>query len=213
MKPPRAALAATALVLAAVSVALAQPAQAATHSRPTAAAMTFRQTTGDCEEAAVDIVYGVATGARLREATIIKEAQKLGVLGANTALGSHWYGPNGIVKLLAHYNLTSSIGSHTLSTIQTDLAAGDQVIAFVNAETLWDTLPLNTVYGPPPTGRTWQDGITPGTVADHALVLDALTPTTATVSDSGLGLTYTVPLAAFRAAVATSGYSYTVITK
>lgn len=207
-------------VIAAMTVAtlaaVVAPASAATDKvdgNTKAAAYVFTQTTGDCEEGSVDLVYGVINGTRMHEATVIKEAQKLGVLGTDTAAGSNWGGSDGVVKLLAHYGIKATVGSHTIQTIEADLAKGDQVIANVNAETLWATIPVNTLFGTPPAGEAWVPE-TPGSVADHALVLDSVdvTKSTATVSDTGAGLTYTVPLATFRTAVATSGYSYAVIT-
>lgn len=198
-------LAAAALVLASVA-SIASPASAATDKivgSMAADKFTFTQTTGDCEEAAVDAVYGVIKGSRMHEATIIAEAQKLGVLSANPADGSNWYGPSGVVKLLAHYGIASSIGSHTIQTVESDLAKGDLIIANVNAETLWNSAFPN------------QYVIDNLTVADHALVLDQIdvTKSTATVTDSAVGTSYTVPLAVFRAAVATSGFEYAVVTK
>lgn len=183
--------------------AVASPAYAATvtvDGTMTAARFTFVQTTGDCEEAAVDAVFGAVTGARMREATIIKEAQKLGVLSANPADGSNWFGPSGIVKLMAHYGIASTIGSHTIQTIEADLKAGRHVIANVNAETLW-----NSAF---PGQYVVDDRATP----DHAVVLDEVDVTrgTATVTDSAVGLSYVVPLGVFRAAVATSGFEYDV---
>lgn len=176
-----------------------------------AAAMTFTQSSGDCEEGAVDVIYGVLKGSRMHEATIVKTAQKLGVLDVDPSLGSNWFAPDGIDALFAHYGIVSKVGSHTIQTIEADLKAGDKIAAFVSAETLWNA-DLDFIFGAPPAGDDWAPYST-AEGADHALVLDSIdiTKSTATVSDTGVGKTYTVPLSVFRAAVATSNYSYAVV--
>lgn len=214
-------IAAATLAAASIAMLASSPAQAAVKpdvivgSSSVAASMTFAQTSGDCEEGAADIIYGELNGSRLHEANIEVAAEKLGVLAVPSSLGSNWAGPDGIVKLFAHYGIKSKVGSHTIQTVEADLKAGDKIVAFVNADTIWSTLPVNTVFGTPPAGQAWVP-ITPDVnpVADHALVLDSIneTKSTATLSDTGIGKTYTVSLATFRAAEAYSGYSYTVVT-
>lgn len=181
----------------------------------TTAKYWFAQTSGDCEEAAFDAVYGDIKGSRMHEATVEVEAEKLGVLAIPSSDGSNWYGPDGLAKLGAHYGIKFTLGSHTLKTIEADLKAGDHVIADVNAETIWASLPL-TAFPPLQPGYTWDFSQT--TVADHALVVDSIDVTagTVTLTDSGNakgGAVETVRLSVFAKAMATSGQAYAVATK
>lgn len=163
----------------------------------------YNQTTSDCMEAAFNSgIYAPIRGSRMREATVIAEAQKLHVMGANPAGGSSW---SGLPKLAAHYGIKITLGTHTIETIEADLAAGDHVIAFVDAETIWNnSLDFRAVYPPQANSN----------LADHAVVVDSINVTrgTVTLTDSGpsTGATETVDLAAFGRAVATSGYNYAV---
>lgn len=168
-----------------------------------------QQRDGDCEEMAADMVIGAIKGHRLKETTIDMYARNAGILlrdGTHYGFGSNWFGPNGITKLMAHYGIRSTTAARSIKTIEADLAAGDRVIAFVNADTLWNaSAVVQTRYG-------HQGGPADLLAADHAVVLDQIntTASVATVSDSGAGLTYTVPLKAWRAAVATSGNQYNI---
>lgn len=160
------------------------------------AAFVYTQSGGYCEEGAANIVYGELRGSRMHEATIVAEATKLGVY-IPAAGGSDWYG---LPKLLSHYGIKSTEGTHTLKTVEADLAAGDRVIAAVNGETLWAAAGysfLNTDFTSP----------------DHAVVLDEVDETTGRVlvSDTGAGASYVVTTAAWNKAVALGGYSYDII--
>lgn len=206
----------SALAITAGFMSIAAPAGAVTKDKivgsvNAAAAINYRQNGGTCEEGAVNIVYGLDKGSRMHEATIVKEATKLGVYDGS---GSNWYGSNGIVELMSHYGIKSTIGSHTIQTIEADLKAGDHVIALVNEATILNSaFPGQWADADDPSGESFQsyDFVE----ADHALVLDQVDITTsvATVSDTGTGMTYTVPLAVFRAAVATGGYQYDISSK
>lgn len=174
----------------------------------------FFQTSGDCEEAAFDTVYGEINGSRLHEASVEVAAEKIGVLAIPSSGGSNWYGPNGLAKLGAHYGITMTLAPHKLSTIEADLAAGAHVIALVNAETIWAAVPAN-LFSTPPAGMQWD--FSNNTQPDHALVVDSIDETqhTVTLTDSGQtqGALETVPLATFDKAVAASGYEYAIATK
>lgn len=187
----------------------------------TTAKYWFAQTSGDCEEAAFDAVYGDINGSRMHEATVEVEAEKLGVLSIPSADGSNWYGPDGLAKLGAHYGIKFTLGSHTLKTIEADLKAGDHVMAFVNAETIWATQNLTAIFGAPPAGDAWEpinaaDGYDMST-GDHALVVDSIDLTTnkVTLTDTGspAGAREVVSLSTFAKAVAGSGQAYAVTSK
>lgn len=158
-----------------------------------AAAYWFPQTSEDCLEAAFDTLYGLHTGARMREVTVVNEALKLGVL-VSTAKGSTWAK---LPVLAHHYGMTITLGTHKIATIEADLAAGHHVIAAVNGATIWAAAGYGTI---------------PGTKSDHAVVVDSINITagTVTLTDSATRPLETVPLAVFDRAVATGGYSYGV---
>lgn len=209
-------LAATAATTAILGVTWASPATAATDKvvgNDNGAKFWFAQTSGDCELAAFDTIYGDITGARMHEATVIAEGIKLGVVAdGNPADGSNWFGPNGLAKLGAHYGIKFTLGSHKLATIETDLKAGDRVMAFVNGETIWAAQPAADLPTPP-AGEAWDFSDT--TDADHALVVDSidLTAQTVTLTDSGNakgGALEVVSIATFSKSMATSGYQYAV---
>lgn len=164
----------------------------------TAAASWYHQTTDDCVEASVNYIYGAEHhGNRMREATIDTEAVKLGVLNADTTKGSNWYA---LPILAAHYGMAFEQGPHTVATLEKYLAAGDHVIAVVNGELIWHT--VNPTYA-----VTTLD-------ADHALVVDSIdiTRATITLTDGGIpeGRAETIPLAVFRAAWSFGGYNLAV---
>lgn len=188
-----------------------------------AANFLFKQRDGDCEEGSTDAIIGAVKGARVKETTIDLYARNAGILGRDGTRygsGSNWFGPDGVVKLFAHYGLKATVGSHSIATIEKDLKSGDHVEAFVNANTLWATLTeaqLVETFGPAPAGDEWVTGpaaFPAGSDPDHAVVLDSInvTKSLATVTDSGTGLTYTVKLSVWRQAVAASGSSYAVVT-
>lgn len=217
-KTVKRALVATAMVTA-LSTGWATPSNAATDitvGNNAGAQYWFAQTTGDCELAAFDTIYGEIKGTRMHETTIIAEGIRLGVVVDGVpALGSNWFGPNGLAKLAAHYGIKMTLGSHKLATIEADLKAGDHIMAFINAETVWATMPL-TDLPPLPVGNAYD--FSTQSAADHALVVDSIDETTQTVTltDSGNaqgGALETVSVAAFSRAVATSGYQYAVASK
>lgn len=210
------ATAATILAIAAgiTAVTANPPAQAATTTpdvvvgNTAAASYWFAQTTGDCEEGAFDAVFGAIRGARMHEATVVAEAQKLGVMSHNTADGSNWVGPDGLAKLAAHYGIRMTVGAHTITTIETDLKAGDHVIAAVSAGIIWNNIPAFVAA----------DGFqTVDPYGDHALVLDSIDETakTVTLTDTGWagGRAETVPLSVFNQSMTVSGYQYAVTTR
>jgi hypothetical protein len=179
------------------TVAVALPAHADTiDGNGAASAYWYPQPGNDCEEASANIVYGLMTGARMRAATIDAEAVRLGIY--YPATGSAWWL---LPELLAHYHIASTQGSHSVATLEADLAAGDHVIAQVNAETIWHAEGLtftNAQTGP-----------------DHALVVDAVDVSQGTVwlTDTGRqgGALDAVPMSVFRQAWSTSNYSITVV--
>lgn len=201
------------LLAAGLSLALAAvatPAFAGSHDvvvgSNAGAKFWFAQSTGDCEEAAFDTVYGEIKGSRMKESTVIAEAIKLGVLNPNTELGSSW---SLLPKLAKHYGIKLTLGSHTTKALEADLKAGDHVIAAVNAEQIWASVPPAQFSKPPP-GRVWD--FTQIFFPDHALVVDSINETrgTVTLTDSGSMALETVSLSVFRSAWSTSGYQLAV---
>lgn len=174
----------------------------------------FTQTSGDCEEAAFDTIYGDVHGYRLHEASVEVAAEKLGVLAIPSANGSNWFGPDGIARLGAHYGIKLTVGAHKIATIEKDLKSGDLVIAQVNAETIWAAIPPAD-FATPPAGEAWD--FTDTTAPDHAVVVDSIDETarTVTLTDSGQakGALETVPITAFNQSMSTSGYQYAVTSK
>lgn len=170
----------------------------------------FTQTSGDCEEAAFDTIYGDVHGYRLHEASVEVAAEKLGVLAVPSSAGSNWFGPDGLVKLAAHYGIKMTVGAHTTQTLEKYLAAGDHVMAMVNGETIWANDPT---FPPPPAGSAWD--FTDRGDPDHAVVVDSIDETTGkvTITDSAnpKQSIETVSLTAFRAAWAVSGYQLGVV--
>lgn len=155
----------------------------------------------DCQVMALNNVVFQITGARMSETRVVAYAESSGMY--NPATGSQ---PYLATSFLAHYGVASSMGSHTISTIEADLRAGSAVMAFVDAEKLWNTLSAATTAG-----YTWgADTNSP----DHALVVDEIDETnrTVTLTDSGTahGAAEVVPLSVFQASVATSGWEYVV---
>lgn len=210
-------LAAVAAITATIGVTWAAPANASSDKivgSNAASSFWFAQTTGDCVEASFDLIYGTIHGTRMHEATVIAEAQKLNVLGPNPANGSNWYGPDGIAKLGAHYGVAFTLGSHKISTIEADLAAGDHIIAQVNGETIWSAIPAN-LFPNPGAGMAWDFSDT--TTPDHALVVDSIDETAGTITltdtGQGMGRLETVSLATFSKAMAPGGYAYAVTSK
>ena len=186
--------------------AAAAPASATTDKivgNNAAAQFWFQQTTGDCEEAAFDTVYGLIKGTRMHESTVVNEAIRLGVLSPDTTLGSSWGGPDGLPKLAAHYGIKLTLGAHKLATIEADLAAGDIVVADVNSTTIWNyTNPGEYIQGQTEFG-------------DHVVVVDSIDETakTVTLTDSGpeTGRLETVPLSVFNQSAILGGWNYGVV--
>lgn len=166
-----------------------------------AAAYWFPQSGFDCEEAAFDVIYGDIKGSRMHETTVDNEAIKLGVY--DPKLGSMWWG--GIDKLSAHYGIKMTTGNHKIATVETALAAGKHVMAFVDSAWIWNSQPSFLAKYLPEE----YDG-----APDHILVVDSinLTKHTVTLTDTGpsSGALETVSIDDFSAAVATSNYSYAI---
>lgn len=189
-------LLAAGLSLGLVAAAEAMPANAGTHDvvvgSNSASKFWFLQTTGDCEEASFDYVYGTIKGHRMKESTIDAEAQRLGVLNANPALGSYWLL---LPKLSKHYGITMTLGVHSTATLEAYLKAGKHVIATVDVERIWNaSSAFLAAYPPQPdSGRI-----------DHALVVDSIDETTTmvTLTDGSVktGRLETVSLSTFRSA-------------
>jgi hypothetical protein len=194
-----------ALALAASVVGTAAfPAAAATsyYGSPTSADKYWEvQTSGDCVEQsvrkAVDMVEGRSV---VSQKAIDLYAEALGIFSPSVGTSSAWAS-----DLISHYGATFS-GPSAMSSLRldTDLAKGAAVIVLVNAETLWT-----------PQGYTVADPQT--TLADHAVVVEAVNKSTGavTLSDGGIptGENEVVSWALFSKAWATSGYSATVVTK
>lgn len=161
---------------------------------------------GDCAELASEVVIHEETGVELSAARIDAYAQKSGAMPDGLWGGTYI---TSIPALLGHYGVKATLGSHSISTVETDLQAGDRVIAYVDAGMIWNSeLPVLARYG---YGAQGDDG-----TADHVLVVDAIniTNSTVTLTDSGgpWGASEVVSLSVFKAAWATGGYLTVVAT-
>jgi hypothetical protein len=170
----------------------------------------------DCVEMSAADVIEQITGQDVSEATITAEAQQLTSgydIDPLTGQPDHLYDPNSgtdlrdAPALLETYGVQASYtddstaaggGAATgISALEDELAAGHQVIASVDAETVW-----NSVSGTnsPDAGA-----------ADHAVVVTGIDTTNGVVylNDSGTpnGAAEAVPLSVFEQAWATSGHA------
>lgn len=165
------------------------------------------QATGDCVvQSALVEMSGLAGKWVASHAGIDKEAVKLGVLAANDDGGSF---DAGNVALFEHYGFKATAPKATnRKTVMKDLAAGDSIQVAAYAGYLWQGVP---VPGHP--DWMWVDNspVSP----DHAVTVDAVNKTTyaVTISDTGVGMTYTIPWTQFARAWAPSGYLAIVVSK
>jgi hypothetical protein len=170
---------------------------ATTYGNPLAGApWWFPQTQPDCVEATASILIAEKTGAQPVEATLDSQAQKLGIYtpGVGSTDITH------LGSLYGEYGVKVTVGSHSLGTLENDLAAGRGVAAFVNGPTLWVA-----------------DGFAgnaPSNTPDHAVVVDAVAGGFVTLTDTGIDIpmarTETVSLGVFKQAWSTSGYDLVV---
>jgi hypothetical protein len=170
----------------------------------------------DCVEVSAADVIQQVTGYDVSEATITAEAQQLTSshhVDPLTGQPAHLYDPNSGTDLrdapvlLETYGVQASYtddsaaavgGAATgISALEDELAAGHQVIASVDAETVWNAV----------SGTTSPDA----GVADHAVVVTGIDTTNGVVylNDSGTpnGAAEAVPLSVFEQAWATSGHA------
>lgn len=153
------------------------------------------QTAPDCVEQSVRIAVAVQKHEALSQGRLDAAATTLGYYRP----GQGTYGPTAIPALLHHYGLSAHQASTSKATVIKDLAAGDSVIAVVNANTLWWT-------------EGYTDGTSNTTSANHALTIDAITGGWVEVTDTGIptGALDLVPWATFTHAWAASGWNATV---
>jgi hypothetical protein len=160
---------------------------------PTAAAPFWRlQHSSDCAEMAVADVVGQVTGHEPTEQQITSVAK---TTASRTGGGPIYRRRRGtdvrnVPVLLAHYDIQSSLSRSTIGRLEQDLTQRHQVIAAVNAETIWNS----------PGDRS---------VDNHVVVVTGIDTQAGVVhlNDSGIktGRNEQVPLATFERSWATSG--------
>jgi peptidase C39-like protein len=158
----------------------------------------YAQTVGDCGVATTAVVVGEKTGKEPTDASAQKVAESLGAY--TPGAGSNLFA---LPALYAHYGVSAAVGSHSLATVEDDLASGRAVVAAVNGATLW-------------AADGFSDNI-PGPTPDHVVVVDAVSSDYVVLTDTGINIpmarTETVTLATFKKAWSTSGYEVVVTTK
>lgn len=165
-----------------------------------------KQTTIDCVPQAALVAMSAIDGLWVASRKgIDAEAQKLGVYSPTA--GGQFSSVND--KLFAHYGFKATVPkSLSRKTVMADLSKGDSIQVAAYAGYLWQGVP---VPGHP--NEMWVDNsaVSP----DHSVVVDAVNKSTyaVTISDTGVGMTYTIPWAQFARAWATGGYDGIVISK
>lgn len=151
------------------------------------------QTVNNCVEESTRIVT-TELGHTWTELQIDRWAAKQGWY--DPALGTA-APPGGWVRMLHHFGAPHATqGARSLATVRKDLGHGRKVIVVVDGERIWSKIFPGHVA--PDTGT-----------ADHAVVVDAIGPSTVTLTDTGnpvSGAVETVSIAVFKSAWKTSGY-------
>jgi hypothetical protein len=150
-----------------------------------------KQTAPDCVEQSVRVALDqVKHKAVVSETRIDAYAQRIGIYDPSSGTtDDRW------TRLISHYGgRYKGPRSTSRASLVAELAAGDSVIAIVNAQMLWFGAPLNP--------------------ANHAVVVEAVAGNTVTLSDGGVpwGNGEIVSWARFSRAWATSGWSGTAVT-